>query len=126
MQDNQSHGFLNPRCTTKDRFDVSSFSVPFGGQIRDFSSKGYIDVKNDRLLDDCWRYCIVASKRTLDDANPGQQVLDTQQVFKSFKSSNSPLYGEPNIATIHPILQPYKQAYHKLILLSYACSVTSS
>ncbi|KAL6349433.1 hypothetical protein AAG906_034090 [Vitis piasezkii] len=28
-----------------DRFDASNFSVRFGGQIRDFSSKGYIDGK---------------------------------------------------------------------------------
>ncbi|GLU06018.1 hypothetical protein SLE2022_230850 [Rubroshorea leprosula] len=59
-----------------DRFDASSFSVRFGGQIRDFSSKGYIDGKNDRRLDDCWRYCIVAGKRALDDANLGPQVLE--------------------------------------------------
>ncbi|KAJ7010448.1 3-oxoacyl-[acyl-carrier-protein] synthase I [Populus alba x Populus x berolinensis] len=38
-----------------DRFDASSFSVRFAGQIRDFSSKGYIDGKNDRRLGDCWR-----------------------------------------------------------------------
>ncbi|KAI6702030.1 hypothetical protein NL676_011166 [Syzygium grande] len=60
-----------------DRFDASSFSVRFAGQIRDFSSKGYIDGKNDRRLDDCWRYCIVAGKRALEDANLGSEVLDT-------------------------------------------------
>ncbi|KAK4365512.1 hypothetical protein RND71_016870 [Anisodus tanguticus] len=60
-----------------DRFDASSYTVRFGGQIRDFSSKGYIDGKNDRRLDDCWRYCLVAGKRALDDANLGQQVLET-------------------------------------------------
>ncbi|KAG5014579.1 hypothetical protein AAZX31_08G024500 [Glycine max] len=60
-----------------DRFDASNFSVRFGGQIRDFSSEGYIDGKNDRRLDNCWRYCIVAGKRALDDANLGKQVLDT-------------------------------------------------
>ncbi|OMP02891.1 hypothetical protein COLO4_10735 [Corchorus olitorius] len=60
-----------------DRFDASTYSVRFGGQIRDFSSKGYIDGKNDRRLDDCWRYCLVAGRRALDDANLGSQVLDT-------------------------------------------------
>ena len=60
-----------------ERFDASNFSVRFGGQIRDFSSEGYIDGKNDRRLDNCWRYCIVAGKRALDDANLGKQVLDT-------------------------------------------------
>lgn len=59
-----------------DRFDASSFSVRFGGQIRDFSSKGYIDGKNDRRLDDCWRYCLVAGRRALDDANLGPEVLE--------------------------------------------------
>lgn len=60
-----------------DRFDASNFSVRFGGQIRDFSSAGYIDGKNDRRLDDCWRYCLVAGRRALDDANLGPQVLET-------------------------------------------------
>ncbi|CAN4127199.1 unnamed protein product [Withania somnifera] len=60
-----------------DRFDASSYTVRFAGQIRDFSSEGYIDGKNDRRLDDCWRYCLVAGKRALEDANLGQQVLET-------------------------------------------------
>ncbi|KAH6774082.1 3-ketoacyl-acyl carrier protein synthase I [Perilla frutescens var. frutescens] len=62
--------------TPIDRFDASEYSVRFGGQIRDFSSKGYIDGKNDRRLDDCWRYCLVAGKRALDDASLGKEVLD--------------------------------------------------
>ncbi|KAL3818269.1 hypothetical protein ACJIZ3_004174 [Penstemon smallii] len=60
-----------------DRFDASEYSVRFAGQIRDFSSKGYIDGKNDRRLDDCWRYCLVAGKRALDDASLGKEVLET-------------------------------------------------
>ncbi|KAL2543726.1 3-oxoacyl-[acyl-carrier-protein] synthase I [Forsythia ovata] len=60
-----------------DRFDASEFSVRFAGQIRNFSSKGYIDGKNDRRLDDCWRYCLVSGKRALEDANLGQEVLET-------------------------------------------------
>ncbi|KAG8382116.1 hypothetical protein BUALT_Bualt05G0043000 [Buddleja alternifolia] len=63
--------------TQIDRFDASEYSVRFGGQIRDFSSKGYIDGKNDRRLDDCWRYCLVAGRRALDDASLGKDVLDT-------------------------------------------------
>ncbi|KAK8965156.1 hypothetical protein KSP40_PGU019353 [Platanthera guangdongensis] len=58
-----------------DRFDTSSFSVRFGGQIRNFSSKGYIDGKSNRRLDDSWRYCIVAARRALEDAQLGDQVL---------------------------------------------------
>ncbi|KAH6801834.1 3-ketoacyl-acyl carrier protein synthase I [Perilla frutescens var. frutescens] len=65
--------------TPIDRFDASEYSVGFGGQIRDFSSKGYIDGKNDRRLDDCWRYCFVAGKRALDHAGLGKQVIDTME-----------------------------------------------
>lgn len=64
-----------------DRFDASEYSVRFGGQIRDFSSKGYIDGKNDRRLDDCWRYCLVAGLRALEDANLGKEVLDTVSIL---------------------------------------------
>ncbi|KAK2991437.1 hypothetical protein RJ640_019083 [Escallonia rubra] len=63
--------------TLIDRFDASTFSTQFAGQIRDFSSKGYIDGKNDRRLDDCWRYCLVAGRRALDDASLGPEVLQT-------------------------------------------------
>ncbi|KAF5729762.1 3-oxoacyl- acyl-carrier-protein synthase I chloroplastic-like [Tripterygium wilfordii] len=59
-----------------DRFDASNFSVRFGGQIRNFSTKGYIDGKNDRRLDDCWRYCLVAGRRALEDANLGTEILE--------------------------------------------------
>lgn len=60
-----------------DKFDTSNYSVRFAGQIRDFSSKGYIDGKNDRRLDDCLRYCLVGGKKALEDANLGPEVLDT-------------------------------------------------
>ncbi|CAI9093428.1 OLC1v1028929C1 [Oldenlandia corymbosa var. corymbosa] len=62
--------------TLIDRFDAKDFTVRFAGQIRNFTSTGYIDGKNDRRLDDCWRYCLVAGKKALDDANLGQQVLE--------------------------------------------------
>lgn len=63
--------------TLIDKFDASTFTVRFAGQIRNFSSVGYIDGKNDRRLDDCWRYCLVAGRKALDDANLGQQILET-------------------------------------------------
>ncbi|KAM0059887.1 putative beta-ketoacyl synthase, thiolase, beta-ketoacyl synthase, active [Helianthus debilis subsp. tardiflorus] len=63
--------------TLIDKFDASSFTVRFAGQIRNFSSAGYIDGKSDRRLDDCWRYCLVAGRKALDDANLGPQVLET-------------------------------------------------
>lgn len=71
-----------------DRFDASTFSVRFAGQIRDFSSEGYIDGKNDRRLDDCWRYCLVAGRRALEDANLGPEVLETvsPMYFEAYSS----------------------------------------
>ncbi|EAZ36138.1 hypothetical protein OsJ_20447 [Oryza sativa Japonica Group] len=51
-----------------DRFDASNFPTRFAGQIRGFSSEGYIDGKNDRRLDDCLRYCIVSGKKALESA----------------------------------------------------------
>ncbi|KAL9167666.1 hypothetical protein ABFS82_05G112600 [Erythranthe guttata] len=65
-----------------DRFDASEYSVRFAGQIRDFSSEGYIDGKNDRRLDDTWRYCLVAGKRALDDASLGKQVLQNMDKMR--------------------------------------------
>ncbi|GFS36438.1 3-ketoacyl-acyl carrier protein synthase I [Actinidia rufa] len=61
--------------TTIDRFDASKFPTRFGGQIRGFSAEGYIDGKNDRRLDDCLRYCIVAGKKALEDADLGGDRL---------------------------------------------------
>uniref|UniRef100_A0A0D9W5I2 3-oxoacyl-[acyl-carrier-protein] synthase n=1 Tax=Leersia perrieri TaxID=77586 RepID=A0A0D9W5I2_9ORYZ len=55
-----------------DRFDAGSFPTRFAGQIRGFSSEGYIDGKNDRRLDDCLRYCIVSGKKALEDAGLGK------------------------------------------------------
>lgn len=55
--------------TLIDRFDASKFPTRFGGQIRGFKSEGYIDGKNDRRLDDCLRYCIVAGKKALENAD---------------------------------------------------------
>lgn len=67
--------------TLIDKFDASNFTVRFAGQIRNFSSVGYIDGKNDRRLDDCWRYCLVAGRKALDDANLRPQVLETVSLF---------------------------------------------
>ncbi|KAI0496704.1 hypothetical protein KFK09_023028 [Dendrobium nobile] len=60
-----------------DRFDASSFAVQFGGQIRNFSSNNYIDGKRERRLDDCWRYCIVAARKALEDAQLGNEALNS-------------------------------------------------
>uniref|UniRef100_A0A6I9QYI7 3-oxoacyl-[acyl-carrier-protein] synthase I, chloroplastic n=1 Tax=Elaeis guineensis var. tenera TaxID=51953 RepID=A0A6I9QYI7_ELAGV len=54
-----------------DRFDASKLPTRFAGQIRGFSSEGYIDGKNGRRLDDCLRYCLVSGKRALESAGLG-------------------------------------------------------
>jgi 3-oxoacyl-[acyl-carrier-protein] synthase II len=66
-----------------DRFDASKFPTRFAGQIREFSSQGYIDGKNDRRLDDCLRYCIVAGKKALEDADLGGDKLSKVRYFSS-------------------------------------------
>ncbi|KAI8569808.1 hypothetical protein RHMOL_Rhmol02G0305400 [Rhododendron molle] len=74
--------------TPIDRFDVSSFPVRFAGQIHNFSCEGYIDGKNDRRLDDAWRYCLVAGKKALVDAKLGPEVLETvNQALSKFLAS---------------------------------------
>lgn len=62
--------------TLIDRFDASTFPTKFGGQIRGFSSKGYIDGKSDRRLDDCLRYCLVSGQKALEDAGLGGELLN--------------------------------------------------
>ncbi|GKE37318.1 3-oxoacyl-[acyl-carrier-protein] synthase 2, partial [Tanacetum coccineum] len=57
--------------TLIDRFDTSELTTKIGGQIRGFQSNGYIAGKNDKRLDDCQRYCIVAGKKALEDAALG-------------------------------------------------------
>ncbi|KAG6684780.1 hypothetical protein I3842_12G079400 [Carya illinoinensis] len=47
-----------------DRFDASKYSIRFAGRIRDFSSEGYVDRKNDHGLDDSWRYFLQKMDRT--------------------------------------------------------------
>lgn len=64
-----------------DRFDASKFPTRFAGQIRGFSSEGYIDGKNDRRLDDCLRYCLVAGKKALEDADLGGEKLSKVKIL---------------------------------------------
>ncbi|GAB2279886.1 3-oxoacyl-[acyl-carrier-protein] synthase I, chloroplastic [Dionaea muscipula] len=66
-----------------DRFDASKFPTRFAGQIHGFSSQGYIDGKNDRRLDDCLRYCLVAGKKALEDADLGGEKLNKVDKVKA-------------------------------------------
>ncbi|GKB15863.1 3-oxoacyl-[acyl-carrier-protein] synthase 2 [Tanacetum coccineum] len=63
-----------------DKFNASNLPVRFGGQIRGFSSDGYIDEKNEQTLDDCQRYCVVAGKKALEDAALG--ILELSKINK--------------------------------------------
>ncbi|KAJ4792729.1 3-oxoacyl-[acyl-carrier-protein] synthase [Rhynchospora pubera] len=67
---------------TIDRFDVSTFPTKFGGQIRNFSSEGYIDGKSDRRLDNCWRYGIVSGKKALENAGLGPETEAFEKLDK--------------------------------------------
>ncbi|KAJ1698658.1 hypothetical protein LUZ63_007170 [Rhynchospora breviuscula] len=65
-----------------DRFDASKFPTRFAGQIRGFSSEGYIDGKNDRRLDDCLRYCLVSGKKALENAGLGINSEEHKKIDK--------------------------------------------
>ncbi|RWW09538.1 hypothetical protein GW17_00026971 [Ensete ventricosum] len=73
-----------------DRFDASKFPTRFAGQIRGFSSEGYIDGKNDRRLDDCLRYCLVSGKKALESAGLG---VGSQAISKIDKVRAGVLVG---------------------------------
>lgn len=67
-----------------DRFDVSDYSTKFAAQIKGFSSKGYIDGKNDRRLDDYLKYALVAGKRALEHAGlEGDQLEKVRAILLS-------------------------------------------
>ncbi|KAI9092530.1 hypothetical protein K1719_027658 [Acacia pycnantha] len=51
----------------RSEWKITVGKIMFAGQIQGFSFEGYIDGKNDRHLDDCLRYCIVAGKKALED-----------------------------------------------------------
>ncbi|KAF5960145.1 hypothetical protein HYC85_001354 [Camellia sinensis] len=64
-----------------DKFDASDYTVQIAGQVLDFSAEGYIDTTKDQHFDDSWRYCLVATKKALQEANLSPQVLETLLTF---------------------------------------------
>eukprot|EP00898_Chlorokybus_atmophyticus_P008992 jgi/Chlat1/9094/Chrsp97S08413 len=49
-------------------WDPADLPTRFAGEIKDFSAEGYVDKKNDRRMDNCLRYGIVAGKKALENA----------------------------------------------------------
>ncbi|CAL5367648.1 unnamed protein product [Camellia sinensis] len=66
-----------------DKFDASNYTVQIAGQVLDFSAEGYIDTTKDQHFDDSWRYCLVATKKALQEANLSPQVLETFMIVGS-------------------------------------------
>lgn len=52
-------------------FGTSKLPTRIAGQIKDFSSEGYIDSENEKNLYGCWKYCLVAGKKALESAGVG-------------------------------------------------------
>jgi len=51
-----------------NRYDFSKFRVRFGGQIRDWSTEGYIETKDARRLDRCVQFAMVAGIDAVNDS----------------------------------------------------------
>ncbi|GMH19753.1 hypothetical protein Nepgr_021594 [Nepenthes gracilis] len=62
-----------------DNFDTSDLPVKFAAAIRDFSAVGYVDLMKDKQMDNFCKYCLVAGRKALEDANLGPKVLNTME-----------------------------------------------
>ncbi|XP_071729960.1 3-oxoacyl-[acyl-carrier-protein] synthase I, chloroplastic-like [Rutidosis leptorrhynchoides] len=51
-----------------DRFDTTGYTTRFAGQIRGFSSEGYVDPKYEKKYDNSQKYCLVAGKKAVENA----------------------------------------------------------
>ncbi|PKA52039.1 3-oxoacyl-[acyl-carrier-protein] synthase I, chloroplastic [Apostasia shenzhenica] len=106
-----------------DRFDTTNLPVKFAGQIPRFSSEGYIDRKSDRRLDNCWRYCLVAGKKALENAN-----LPPQQLRQMDKSRIGALVGAGvGGYTIlgSKVELVIRRGYHRLCPFFLPCPITN-
>ena len=93
---------VESRISLIDRFDASKFPTRFGGQVCGFSSEGYIDGKNERRLDDCLKYCIVAGKKALESANLGGDKLNTVPSL-SLNQSSKLLCMNPRLFSLNEV-----------------------
>uniref|UniRef100_A0A5B7AR07 3-oxoacyl-[acyl-carrier-protein] synthase I, chloroplastic n=1 Tax=Davidia involucrata TaxID=16924 RepID=A0A5B7AR07_DAVIN len=107
-----------------DKFDASIFPVRIAGQIRDFSSEGYINKKSDQSIDDCWRYCLVSAMKALEDANLGLEVLKNMDRSKIGVIVGS---GSGGIKTLCDAVGAcLRQEYKKIISPYYQTNVGSA
>ncbi|KAL2930742.1 3-oxoacyl-[acyl-carrier-protein] synthase I chloroplastic [Bienertia sinuspersici] len=112
-----------------DRFDASKFPTRFAGQIHGFSSEGYIDGKNDRRLDDCSRYCIVAGKKALESADLAPNDLskvclwEVGWVGSQFFSDGVQALIEKGHRRINPFFIPYSITNMPSALLGIDCGL---
>ncbi|XP_057479841.1 3-oxoacyl-[acyl-carrier-protein] synthase I, chloroplastic-like [Actinidia eriantha] len=99
-----------------DKFDASDYPVQIAGQIRDFSTEGFIDQSRYQNLDECWKFSLFAAKKALQDANLGPQVLKTLDISKMGVVVGSGAGGIKTLCNAVDAL--LKQDYSK-ILTSY-------
>lgn len=74
-------------------FDVSSFSVRFGGGVKGFEVGAYLPLKDARKMDPFIHYGVAAAKQAIEDA--GLEINDTNatQVGVAIGSGIGGLYG---------------------------------
>ncbi|KAJ1691548.1 hypothetical protein LUZ63_015703 [Rhynchospora breviuscula] len=66
-----------------DRFDVSALPTKFAGEIKNFSSEGYIDRETERKYDTCWTYGVVSGMKALENAGLGCETEAFMKVGRS-------------------------------------------
>jgi 3-oxoacyl-[acyl-carrier-protein] synthase II len=59
-----------------DNFDSEEYPVKIAAQVADFSAEGYIEKKQQRRLDPCISYGLVAGKKAIADAGIDSSKLD--------------------------------------------------
>uniref|UniRef100_A0A5B7AQP6 3-oxoacyl-[acyl-carrier-protein] synthase n=1 Tax=Davidia involucrata TaxID=16924 RepID=A0A5B7AQP6_DAVIN len=107
-----------------DKFDTSNYPVRIAGQIRNFSSEGYINKEIEQSIDDCWRYCLVAAKRALENANLGPEVLKNMDRSKIGTIVGT---GSGGVTTLCNAIDVYvQQKYMKVLSPHFQANVGSA
>ncbi|KAJ4769264.1 3-oxoacyl-[acyl-carrier-protein] synthase [Rhynchospora pubera] len=66
-----------------DGFDVSALPTKFAGEIKNFSSEGYIDRETERKYDTCWTYGVVSGMKALENAGLGCETEAFKKIDKA-------------------------------------------